>query len=182
MDIHYVAPPTGPGAPGKRWTSTTSPLKEMDIHYVALPPPTGPEAPSQRWTSTTSPRNPDRKPAVRGLRALRRLLTPRPPPPFDFGQSNRVRERDFEIAPKFSVLGPLLRSWSACSTRCQQHSGAEREHLGDAGTRRRKGGGVRLGNFGGLASSPGKMVERFVNSVVSDPFPGSMYVCMCVCD
>ena len=113
----------------KRSTSTTSPLplvreprerdghplrrplKEMDIHYVALPPPTGPEATRKRWTSTTSPRNPDRKPPEREGHPLRRLLTPRPPPPsFDFGQSDRVRERDFEIAPKFAVPGPLLRS------------------------------------------------------------------------
>ena len=78
-----------------------SPGKEMDIHYVA---------PSKRWTSTTSPRNPDRKPPEREGHPLRRLLTPRPPPPFDFGQSDRVREPDPEIAPKFAVPGPLLRS------------------------------------------------------------------------
>ena len=82
MDIHYVAP-TSPHRSGSH-------QKEMDIHYVA--PQSGPEASSKRTTSTTSP------------------LTPRPPPPFDFGQSDRVRETDPEIAPKFAVPGPLLRS------------------------------------------------------------------------
>ena len=69
-----------------------SPGKEMDIHYVAHFFP------------------PVRKPPEREGHPLRRLLTPRPPPPFDFGQSDRVREPDPEIAPKFAVPAPLLRS------------------------------------------------------------------------
>jgi hypothetical protein len=135
-----------------------SPGKEMDIHYVA---------PSKRWTSTTSPRNPDRKPPEREGHPLRRLLTPRPPPPFDFGQSDRVRERDFEIAPKFAVPGPFYVANPACSARCPHHSGAEREHLGDAGTRRHKGGEVgrgtarKLRRFGFLPGENGGTVCKF---------------------